>query len=52
MGDAVSYAHEFASDEHFAVALGDSIIMSRDGTSLLRDMMAARSSPCPFTRRR
>ncbi len=40
LGDAVDHAREFAGDEHFAVALGDSIIMSRDGTSLLRDMMA------------
>ena len=40
LGDAVNHAREFAGDEHFAVALGDSIIMSRDGTSLLRDMMA------------
>jgi len=41
LGDAVAHAREFAGDEHFAVALGDSIIMSRDGTSLLRDMIAA-----------
>ncbi len=40
LGDAVDHAREFAGDEHIAVALGDSIIMSRDGTSLLRDMMA------------
>ena len=40
LGDAVDHAREFAGDEHFAVALGDSIITSRDGTSLLRDMMA------------
>jgi UTP--glucose-1-phosphate uridylyltransferase len=54
LGDAVGHAREFAGDEHFAVALGDSIIWpaegwpkpgparasSRDGTSLLRDMMA------------
>jgi len=41
LGDAVGHAREFVGDEHFAVALGDSIIMSRDGTSLLRDMIAA-----------
>lgn len=41
LGDAVGHAREFVGEDHFAVALGDSIIMSRDGTSLLHDMMTA-----------
>jgi UTP--glucose-1-phosphate uridylyltransferase len=41
LGDAVAHAQEFTGDEHFAVALGDSIIMSRDGSSFLHEMMAA-----------
>jgi len=54
LGDAVGHAREFAGDEHFAVALGDSIIWpaegwprsgtagasTREGASLLRDMIA------------
>lgn len=40
LGDAVNHAKEFAGDDNFVVALGDSIIRSRDGSSLLEDMIA------------
>jgi UTP--glucose-1-phosphate uridylyltransferase len=40
LADAVNHAKEFVGDDHFVVALGDSIIMSKDGTSFLRDMVA------------
>jgi UTP--glucose-1-phosphate uridylyltransferase len=40
LGDAVDHGREFVGDEHFCVALGDSIIKSRDGSSLLQAMMA------------
>jgi len=40
LADAVSHAREFAGNEHFVVALGDSIIKSRDGSSFLREMIA------------
>jgi UTP--glucose-1-phosphate uridylyltransferase len=41
LGDAVCHAREFAGDDHFVVALGDSIIKSREGGSFLRDMVAS-----------
>jgi UTP--glucose-1-phosphate uridylyltransferase len=40
LADAVNHAREFVGGDHFVVALGDSIIMSKDGTSFLRDMVA------------
>jgi UTP--glucose-1-phosphate uridylyltransferase len=39
LADAVNRAQEFVGDAHFLVALGDSIIMSRDGTSFVREMI-------------
>jgi UTP--glucose-1-phosphate uridylyltransferase len=41
LGDAVCHAREFAGDDHFVVALGDSIIVGRDdeGPSFLRAMI-------------
>ena len=41
LGDAVSHAREFTGDDHFVVALGDSIIKSRDGSSFLREIVAS-----------
>lgn len=41
LADAVNHAREFVGDEHFVVALGDSIIKSRDGSSFLREMIGA-----------
>ncbi len=41
LADAVNHAREFAGKEHFVVALGDSIIKSRDGSSLLQTMIAS-----------
>jgi len=38
LGDAVCHAREFVGDAHFVVALGDSIIKSDEGSSLLKDM--------------
>jgi len=38
LADAVSRAQEFVGDAHFVVALGDSIIMSKDGASFVREM--------------
>ncbi len=40
LADAVSKAKDFAGDDHFVVALGDSIIRNRDGSSLVQDMIA------------
>ena len=40
LADAVYHAREFVGDEHFVVALGDSIIKGRDGSSFLRAMIA------------
>jgi len=40
LGDAVLHAREFAGSDHFVVALGDSIIQSRDGDSFMRQMIA------------
>ncbi|MBM3189793.1 MAG: UTP--glucose-1-phosphate uridylyltransferase, partial [Chloroflexi bacterium] len=40
LADAVDHAREFAGDEHFVVALGDSIIKAQDGSSFLRAMIA------------
>lgn len=40
LADAVSKAKHFAGDDHFVVALGDSIIRNRDGSSLVQDMIA------------
>ena len=40
LADAVDHAREFAGDDHFVVALGDSIIMDRDGSSFLEAMIA------------
>jgi UTP--glucose-1-phosphate uridylyltransferase len=39
LGDAVNHAREFTGDEHFVVALGDSIIKSRDGSNMMREMV-------------
>lgn len=39
LADAVNHAREFANDDHFVVALGDSIIMSEDGSNFTRKMM-------------
>jgi len=39
LADAVGRAREFVGDSHFVVALGDSIIMSKDGASFLREMV-------------
>ncbi len=36
LGDAVAHAEQFVGDDSFCVALGDSIIKSPDGSSLLR----------------
>jgi len=41
LADAVNHAREFVGDDHFVVALGDSIIKSRDGSSLLQTMIAS-----------
>lgn len=41
LADAVGHGREFVGDDHFAVALGDSIIKGRDGSSFLKDMIAA-----------
>ncbi len=41
LADAVSRAEDFVGDDSFVVALGDSIIMSRDGSSLLKEMISA-----------
>ncbi len=40
LADAVSKAKDFAGNDHFVVALGDSIIRNRDGSSLVQDMIA------------
>lgn len=39
LGDAVGHGEEFVGDENFCVALGDSIIKSRDGSSFLKAMI-------------
>ena len=39
LGDAVCHAREFAGDDHYVVALGDSIIVSQEGPSFLRAMI-------------
>ncbi len=39
LADAVDRAQEFVGDSHFLVALGDSIIMSKDGDSFVREMI-------------
>jgi len=41
LADAVNHARRFVGDDHFVVALGDSIITSRDGSSFLQDMIAS-----------
>jgi UTP--glucose-1-phosphate uridylyltransferase len=41
LADAVNHAREFVGDDHFVVALGDSIIKSRNGSSLLQTMIAS-----------
>ncbi len=41
LGDAVNHAREFVGDEHFVVALGDSIIQCHDGSAYLRTLMDA-----------
>jgi UTP--glucose-1-phosphate uridylyltransferase len=41
LADAVGRAEDFCGDDPFVVALGDSIIMSRDGSSFLKEMIAA-----------
>ncbi|MCD6519171.1 MAG: UTP--glucose-1-phosphate uridylyltransferase [Anaerolineae bacterium] len=40
LADAVGHAKEFVGDDHFVVALGDSIIKSSDGSSFLRALIA------------
>lgn len=44
LGDAVNHAREFVGDEHFVVALGDSIIRDYDGSAYLRSLMEAHLS--------
>ncbi len=39
LADAVGHGREFVGDDHFVVALGDSIIKDRDGASFLRAMI-------------
>ena len=39
LGDAVNHGKEFAGDDHFVVALGDSIIKSPEGSSLVEAMI-------------
>lgn len=39
LADAVGHAREFVGNDHFVVALGDSIITSRDRSSFLREMV-------------
>ena len=41
LGDAVNHAREFVGDEHFVVALGDSIIQDHDDSAYLRALMEA-----------
>ena len=41
LADAVGHGKEFVGNDHFVVALGDSIIKNRDGSSFLRAMMEA-----------
>lgn len=40
LADAVNHAREFAGQDHFIVALGDSIIKGRDSSSFLREMIS------------
>jgi len=40
LADAVSHGQEFVGQAHFVVALGDSIIKGRNGSSFLQRMMA------------
>lgn len=39
LADAVGHGEEFVGDDHFVVALGDSIIKNRDGGNFLRAMI-------------
>lgn len=39
LADAVDHARQFVGQDHFVVALGDSIIMGRDGYTFLREMI-------------
>ncbi|MHB0859290.1 MAG: UTP--glucose-1-phosphate uridylyltransferase [Anaerolineae bacterium] len=41
LADAVDHAREFVGQDHFVVALGDSIIKSGDGSSFVRGMVDA-----------
>ncbi len=41
LADAVLHAEEYVGDEHFVVALGDSIIRGDNGSFFLREMVAA-----------
>ena len=41
LADAVNYAKEFVGNDHFVVALGDSIVKSGDGSSFLQKMIKA-----------
>jgi UTP--glucose-1-phosphate uridylyltransferase len=41
LADAVGHGKEFVGNDYFAVALGDSIIKNRDGSSFLRAMIEA-----------
>ncbi len=44
LGDAVNHAREFAGEDHFVVALGDSIIRDHDGSGYLTGLMEAHLS--------
>ena len=39
LGDAIGHAREFAGNDHFVVALGDSIIQCSNGNSFLQSMI-------------
>ncbi len=39
LADAVNHGREFVGDDHFVVALGDSIVKANDGASFLRRMI-------------
>lgn len=41
LADAVNHARDFVGQDHFVVALGDSIIKSSDGNSFLRELISA-----------
>ncbi len=39
LGDAIYHARQFVGDEHFVVALGDSIVQGRNGACFLEEMV-------------